>query len=112
MSFPAPARRAGQILARFVSDKVSFGIGCFLLIEADLVEVALPDPTMVDAICFSGAVYTSLGFGDIVPVSTGGKFPAVLETGTALVLIAWTASLTYFEMQWHWIQGENPETGP
>ena len=99
-------------LAAHVVEVIVFGIGWFLLIEADLVEIALPDPTMADAIYFSGAVYTSLGFGDIVPVSTGGKFLAVLETITGLVLIAWTASFTYFEMQRHWMQGENPETGP
>ncbi len=99
-------------LAAHVVEVIVFGIGWFVLIEAELVEVALPDLTMVDAIYFSGAVYTSLGFGDIVPVSTGGKFLAVLETITGLVLIAWTASFTYFEMQRHWMQGENPEHGP
>ena len=56
---------------------------------------------MVDVFYFSGAVYTSLGFGDIVPLR-GGQVLAVSEAVTGLVLIAWTASYTFFEMQTNW----------
>jgi hypothetical protein len=55
----------------------------------------------VDAVYFSGAVYTSLGFGDIVPTGPG-RMLAVSESVVGLVLIAWTASFTYFLMQKYW----------
>ena len=58
-------------------------------------------PTFIDALYFSGSVYTSLGFGDIVPAN-GGQVLAVSEAVTGLVLIAWTASYTFFHMQSHW----------
>ena len=110
--------RAGVALAvalallAHVLEVVMFGIGWFLLIEASLVEIVLPAPTMVDAIYFSGAVYTSLGFGDIIPVSSGGKLLAVVETITGLVLIAWTASFTFYEMQRHWTEHKRPNATP
>jgi hypothetical protein len=50
---------------------------------------------------FSSVVYTSLGFGDIVP--TGGlRFLASGEVLTGLVLIAWTASFIYLVMLRYW----------
>ena len=110
--------RAGVALAvalallAHVIEVVVFGIGWFLLIDAGFVEIVPPVPTMVDAIYFSGAVYTSLGFGDIVPASGGGKLLAVVETITGLVLIAWTASFTFYEMQRHWTRDERPDATP
>jgi hypothetical protein len=46
-------------------------------------------------------MYTSLGIGDIVPVGNL-RFLAGLETLTGLVLITWTASFMYIEMQRFW----------
>ncbi len=106
--------RAGVALAvalallAHVVEVILFGFGWFLLIEAGLVEIAPHAPKLVDAIYFSGAIYTSLGFGDIVPVSSAGKLLAVLEAVTGLVLIAWTASFTFYQMQRHWTQGKRP----
>ena len=108
----AVALAVALALVAHVVEIIVFGIGWFLLIDAGLVEIALPAPTMVDAIYFSGAVYTSLGFGDIVPLSSAGKFLAVLESITGLVLIAWTASFTFYQMQRHWVQGERPDATP
>ena len=48
-----------------------------------------------------GVHYEALGFGDIVPLS-GGRILAVSEAVTGLVLIAWTASYTFYEMRSHW----------
>ena len=47
---------------------------------------------------FSFVVYTSLGFGDLTPVGAIRMMTA-LETLTGLVLIAWTASFLFVEMQ-------------
>ena len=60
-----------------------------------------PSTSLLDSIYFSLTSYTSLGFGDLVP--TGWlRFLAGVEALTGLLLIAWTASFMYLEMQKHW----------
>jgi len=54
--------------------------------------------TILDCAYFSFVNYTSLGYGDIVPVGHI-RFTAGAEALTGLVLIAWTASFTYLQMQ-------------
>lgn len=59
------------------------------------------DNSLMDCSYFSFTSYTSLGFGDINP--TGDiRFLAGLEALTGLVLIGWTASFMYLEMQKLW----------
>ena len=60
-----------------------------------------PDETTTDYWYFSFVAYTSLGFGDITP-SGSLRFMTALETLTGLVLIAWTASFIFLEMQISW----------
>jgi Ion channel len=56
---------------------------------------------LMDCSYFSFTTYTSLGFGDIKP--TGDiRFLAGLEALTGLLLIAWTASFMFLEMQKLW----------
>ncbi|WP_191968531.1 potassium channel family protein [Cellvibrio sp. KY-GH-1] len=57
--------------------------------------------SFIDCIYFSLVCYTSLGFGDIAP-SGWLRFLAGVEALTGLLLIAWTASFMYLEMQKHW----------
>jgi hypothetical protein len=85
-------------------------IGWLVLIRAGVVELSIPSPTLAEVIYFSGSVYTSLGFGDIVPVSRG-RFLVVLEAVTGLVLIAWTASFTFYQMREHWMEDADQEGG-
>lgn len=59
------------------------------------------DGTLLDSVYFSFSCYTSLGFGDIVP-SGDMRFLSGLEALLGLVLIAWTASFLYIEMQKNW----------
>lgn len=57
--------------------------------------------SLMDCSYFSFTTYTSLGFGDIKP--TGDiRFMAGLEALTGLVLISWTASFMFLEMQKQW----------
>ena len=93
-------------LGAHIAEVAVYAIGWYLLILTGEVELAhfemeVFEPSMIDVFYFSGEVYTSLGFGDIVPVR-GGQVLAVTEAVTGLVLIAWTASYTFFEMQAHW----------
>ena len=57
--------------------------------------------SLMDCSYFSFVSYTTLGFGDIV--ATGDiRFLAGLEALTGLVLITWTASFMFIEMQKQW----------
>ena len=56
---------------------------------------------LLDAIYFSATTYTTLGFGDIAPVGPV-RFMAGVESLTGLVLITWSASFTYLEMERFW----------
>ena len=50
---------------------------------------------------FSITTYTTLGFGDIIPQGPM-RFIASVEALTGFVLITWSASFTYLEMQRFW----------
>jgi len=57
--------------------------------------------TLTDYAYFSFSTYTSLGFGDIVPLGPM-RFVAGMEVLLGLVLIAWTASFMYVQMERFW----------
>lgn len=59
------------------------------------------DQSLMDCSYFSFVSYTSLGFGDII-AKGDIRFLAGLEALTGLVLITWTASFMFFEMQKFW----------
>lgn len=54
-----------------------------------------------DWVYFSFVVYTTLGFGDMVP-SGWLRFMVGTEAITGLVMIAWTASFLFLELQRQW----------
>lgn len=71
---------------------VWFGIGML---------VGLETASLPDYVYYSAIVYTTLGFGDIVP--TGAiRFLTGMEAVTGLVMITWSASYTFLEMQRDW----------
>lgn len=84
-----------------LAEIVWFGLGWWGLLRFELVALSIDAPTLTDAFYFSGVTYTSLGYGEVVPVGPGRLF-AVLEAVAGLVLIAWTASFTYLMMDTHW----------
>ncbi len=59
------------------------------------------DQSLMDCSYFSFVSYTSLGFRDIV-AKGDIRFLAGLEALTGLVLITWTASFMFIEMQKFW----------
>ena len=59
--------------------------------------------TILDCAYFSFTTFTTLGFGDIEPIGNV-RYLTGIESLTGLVLITWTASFLYFEMQRHWNQ--------
>src|SRR5829696_964977 len=61
----------------------------------------LPVESFQDCLYFSVVTYTSLGFGDQVPVSHA-RLIAGVEALNGLLLIGWSASFTYLAMERYW----------
>jgi hypothetical protein len=95
----------GALCAHFV-EVILFAIGWKLLLLADIAHLSVKEPSFVAILYFSASTYTSLGYGDIVPLGDSGLL-AGSEALTGLVLIAWTASFTYFEMRAFWDKGRS-----
>lgn len=59
------------------------------------------DKSILTYAYFSTTTYTTLGYGDIIP--TGPlRFLASVEALTGFLLVTWSASFTYLEMQRFW----------
>jgi hypothetical protein len=57
--------------------------------------------SLLDCLYFSYTTFTTLGIGDIEPHGAIRHLVG-LESLTGLLLITWTASFLYYEMQRHW----------
>ncbi|MEH8015981.1 potassium channel family protein [Rheinheimera muenzenbergensis] len=58
--------------------------------------------SLMDCVYFSFTVFSTVGFGDIVPIGDL-RYLTGIESLTGLVLITWSASFLFFEMQRYWI---------
>ena len=83
-----------------------FGIAFFIQTEMmSLGNLVGAEGTLLDCVYFSFATYTSLGIGDIYPVGHI-RYHAGLEALVGLVMIGWTASFLYVEMERYWPKGQ------
>ena len=57
--------------------------------------------TFVDYLYFSAETYTSLGFGDLIPMGPL-RFVVSVETLNGLLLIGWSASYIFISMERFW----------
>jgi len=92
----------GALVAHLLEITV-FSLGIYLLDTSpghgELVGAR--SESVADCIYYSMVSYTSLGFGDLTP--TGAlRFLTGVETLTGLLLIAWTASFMFLQMQKTW----------
>lgn len=94
---------AGAFMAH-VAEVWVFAVGYLLMLKWDAGSKLGGnfDGSLLDCSYFSFTNYTSLGFGDIEPFGHV-RFLAGLEGLTGLILIAWTASFMYIEMQKFWL---------
>lgn len=85
------------LLAAHLLEIAVFGLGYQWLIDGPRDLQGEYNGRFDDAIYFSAMVYTTVGFGDITPV---GKLRLLVaaEALTGLVLVAWSASFTFFAM--------------
>lgn len=83
-----------------------FGVGYFIAQEIDGFGAFAGDVKLgiFDCVYYSASVFTTLGFGDIVPVGPI-RFMTGVEAVSGLTLITWSASYTLMEMLKTWDDG-------
>lgn len=76
-----------------------FGVSYFLLLNfGDAGElVGATQMGIFDCVYYSASVFTTLGFGDIVPLGPI-RFMTGMEAVSGLTFITWSASYTFLEM--------------
>ena len=87
---------------------ISLYAGAYLLLEFQFDVGAIEGPdsgSFNDAFYFSIVCYTTLGFGDIYP-SGELRLLSGIEALNGLVMVTWTASMTYLHMERFWRMGE------
>jgi len=61
----------------------------------------IPSNSLLDHVYFSAVTFSTVGFGDVVPIGPL-RFLVGLEALSGFVLITWSASFTYLEMDRYW----------
>lgn len=91
------------LLGLHIAEIWTFGMAYhFLLAWPETGRIAgLPSTHLFDHIYFSATVFTTVGFGDLSPVGPI-RFMAGTEGLTGFLLIGWSASFTYLEMETLW----------
>jgi Ion channel len=94
------------VLVTHVAEIWLFGLGYFLLSRDPALGslAGLPTAELPDFVYFSAMTYTTVGFGDAVPIGAI-RFMAGMEALTGFVMITWSASYTFLEMQRDWRPG-------
>jgi len=95
------------VIGLHVAEIWLFGATLWLLVQwPDCGHIALGSHVtspfgFLDSIYLSATTFTTLGFGDLAPVGPI-RFLSGTEALTGFVLIAWSASFTYLEMERFW----------
>lgn len=91
------------VLLAHIAEIWLFGTGYYwLAAEREFGRLeGLSTTELPDFVYFSAITYTTVGFGDAVPVGAI-RFLAGVEALTGFVMITWSASYTFLEMQRDW----------
>jgi hypothetical protein len=106
LAIPQRTKLLVVIFAAFAAHALEiflYGLALFALVTW-LSVGTLSGPAVVslfDCLYFSAETYTSLGFGDVVPVGPV-RLLAGVETLNGLLLIGWSASYAYIAMERFW----------
>jgi len=91
-----------SVLVLHVCEIWIFGLILWLLVQWPACGSILPPARhLFDIIYFSATTFTTVGFGDLAPVGPI-RFLSGTEALTGFVLITWSASFTYLEMERFW----------
>lgn len=92
------------VLVVHVAEIWLFALALYLLLHLDARFGAIhgiwPD-SLFDHVYFSAVTYSTVGFGDVIPVGPI-RFLVGTEALAGFVLITWSASFTYLEMERYW----------
>jgi len=95
----------GSLLILHVVQIWVFGLCLFLLLQWPACGSLSALPLhLFDAVYFSSVTYSTVGYGDMAPVGPV-RFLAGTESLVGLVLITWSASFMYLEMERFWRRG-------
>jgi hypothetical protein len=92
------------IMATHAAEIWLFGLAYWFLLKWPMfgsIDGQVPITVLIDYVYFSGMTYTTVGFGDLVP-SGPIRLMTGMEALTGLVMITWSASFTFLEMQRDW----------
>lgn len=91
------------IMLAHIAEIWLFAIGYFIMIHTGEFGTLSGniDLSLLDCSYFSFTTFTTLGYGDIEP-SGYLRFLTGLESLTGLVMITWSASFVFLEMQKYW----------
>lgn len=86
-----------------------FALGYYFLVDVQSASqvVGLHGGALLEFVYYSAVVYTTLGLGDLLPVGAI-RFMTGTEALAGFLLITWSASFTFLEMQRFWKDGERP----
>ena len=90
-------------LALHLAEIALFGLAIFWLMEQPGPSgiAGAASPGLAEALYLSAVSYSTVGYGDLAPVGPIRLLVAV-ESLAGLMLVAWSASFTYFEMERNW----------
>lgn len=93
----------GAVLFMHITEIWVFGMTYWLLLAwpASGHIAGQVQAPFLDMIYLSAITYTTVGYGDVAPVGPI-RFLAGTEALTGLVLVTWSASFTFLEMQRFW----------
>jgi hypothetical protein len=86
-----------------------FGLAYMILLRWDMfgsITGTVAILNLFDHVYYSAMVYTTVGFGDLVPQGPI-RFMTGMEALTGLVMITWSASFAFLEMQRDWRTGRD-----
>lgn len=95
------------IMVTHVAEIWIFGAAYHVLMRWEAfgtIDGAMEAPGMLDHVYYSAMTYTTVGFGDLIPHGPI-RFMTGVEALTGLVMITWSASFTFLEMQRDWRVG-------
>ena len=80
-----------------------FAVACWVLMQAPEAGhiSGAASPHFLDVVYLSSITFTTVGFGDLAPVGAL-RFLSGTEALSGFILITWSASFLYLEMQEYW----------
>ncbi len=93
-----------SLLALHVVEIWAFGFALWIVLQWPQCGAVSQSPIQLfDAVYFSAVTFTTVGYGDMIPTGPV-RFLAGTEALVGLMLITWSASFTYLEMERFWRQ--------